>query len=242
MTKRTISEVESESTDVTLHAAKRQKRVQERFQRLNDVDAVSTFVSDATLRVVVFCAGWLPERSDAAEAAVDTAMQGHSADVALVRLEADDESGEIAFELGVSTAPCVKLFRSGVALKTVAFGSVDNATLLQEEISSERLPTLPSVASAEQFQELVSGDRYTVFDFYADWCAPCSRIKPHLPGLAASFPDAAFFKVDRDKLMDVHSKCGVEKIPTFQIYKNGEFKAALQHSDVNLVMSPPIFL
>eukprot|EP01061_Rhynchopus_euleeides_P006562 TRINITY_DN15610_c0_g1_i2.p3 TRINITY_DN15610_c0_g1~~TRINITY_DN15610_c0_g1_i2.p3 ORF type:complete len:107 (+),score=47.13 TRINITY_DN15610_c0_g1_i2:129-449(+) len=89
----------------------------------------------------------------------------------------------------------------------------------------------------DHFHELVAEESFTIFDFYADWCAPCNRIKPHLPSLMDTFPSSKFFKVDRDRYLSLHEHCNVQKIPTFQIYKGGQLKATLQHSDVTLVRS-----
>jgi thiol-disulfide isomerase/thioredoxin len=40
--------------------------------------------------------------------------------------------------------------------------------------------------------------KLVVFDFYATWCGPCTRIKPHFEQFAYDYPDVLFVKVDVD--------------------------------------------
>ena len=40
--------------------------------------------------------------------------------------------------------------------------------------------------------------------------------------MAGEFPGVVFFKVDVDEAEDVAAKCGIQAMPTFQVYKGGE--------------------
>jgi len=58
-------------------------------------------------------------------------------------------------------------------------------------------------------------------------------IGPIFESYATEFPNAILVKVDVDAASDVAEKCGIQAMPTFQFYKNGEkiaeFSGADQH-------------
>jgi len=65
---------------------------------------------------------------------------------------------------------------------------------------------------------LVPG-KYTIFDFYADWCAPCRALDPELRRLASKRPDIAVRKVDIvDWESAVVRQYGVTALPHMKIY------------------------
>lgn len=98
---------------------------------------------------------------------------------------------------------------------------------------------IPEITSIEHFKEVckTTTKGYIVFDFYATWCPPCRRIGTRLPELVEAYPSAQFYKVDRDRCMEVHRACSVQKIPTFIVYdtRANEHIGRLQHSDYDTV-------
>ncbi len=66
--------------------------------------------------------------------------------------------------------------------------------------------------------QLVPG-KYTIFDFYADWCPPCRALDPELRRLASRRPDVAIRKVDIvDWESAVVRQYGVTALPHMKIY------------------------
>ena len=61
-----------------------------------------------------------------------------------------------------------------------------------------------------------------IADFTAAWCGPCKQIGPKFDAIAAKTPGAVFVKVDVDKNEEVAAECGIESMPTFQVYRAGE--------------------
>ncbi|KAM9335445.1 thioredoxin-like [Symphorus nematophorus] len=83
-----------------------------------------------------------------------------------------------------------------------------------------------SVKNVEHFKELLAkaGDKLVVVDFTATWCGPCIMIAP-VYEIQSKLPENAnvvFLKVDVDEAEDVSVHCGIQCMPTFQFYKNGE--------------------
>ncbi|XP_078353703.1 thioredoxin-like [Oculina patagonica] len=64
-------------------------------------------------------------------------------------------------------------------------------------------------------------DKLIVIDFYAEWCGPCRKIKPHFRKLQDKYPDVIFAKVDVDDAEALAEAEQVEVMPTFHFYKNG---------------------
>eukprot|EP00754_Rhynchopus_humris_P034509 Rhum_TRINITY_DN15844_c0_g4::Rhum_TRINITY_DN15844_c0_g4_i1::g.162271::m.162271 len=203
--------------------------------RLTDLESVQQFVRDGC-KVVAVVGGWAAAASQKAESVARTAGHEEGCESAVVKLCEDDISGVMAYELGVVSVPCVLVFVDGVLKKQVR--KAEDSQVL-EDVRAALTVAQPSpfvpLESVDQFNSLVQSSDFTILDFYADWCAPCNKIKPHLAQLVAACPSARFLKVDRDAFAALHERCGVQKIPTFQVYQNGELKGSLQHSDVNLV-------
>mmetsp|Transcript_1823 Transcript_1823/g.3281 ORF Transcript_1823/g.3281 Transcript_1823/m.3281 type:complete len:104 (+) Transcript_1823:716-1027(+) len=72
-----------------------------------------------------------------------------------------------------------------------------------------------------EFDEVVAGDKLVVVDFTASWCGPCQVIAPIFAGLAETYGDVVFVKVDVDANEETAAACEISAMPTFQYYKGG---------------------
>jgi thioredoxin 1 len=87
------------------------------------------------------------------------------------------------------------------------------------------------IASATEFQALLSTTNYVIADFYADWCGPCRVIAPNFTQLASSHgitSKVAFAKVNVDTLQDVARTYGVTAMPTFIVFHNGRVTSSIR--------------
>ncbi|MBX7107870.1 MAG: thioredoxin [Chitinophagales bacterium] len=75
----------------------------------------------------------------------------------------------------------------------------------------------------QPFNELISGSKPVVVDFYADWCGPCKTMAPILLEVKSSVQDqATIIKIDVDKAQALAAEYGIRAIPTLLIFKNGK--------------------
>jgi len=63
----------------------------------------------------------------------------------------------------------------------------------------------------------------SLVDFYADWCMPCVTMAPIVEELAEKFEgEIKFGKVSVDDNPELVRKFGVNAMPTFILFENGE--------------------
>ncbi|TMW69850.1 hypothetical protein Poli38472_002006 [Pythium oligandrum] len=93
------------------------------------------------------------------------------------------------------------------------------------------------VTSLEQWKELHEKSKTTkrsiVVDFTASWCGPCRYIAPIFHELSNKYPCTLFLKVDVDEMKDIARSSGVNAMPTFHFYKNGNRVNELRGADKN---------
>ncbi len=77
--------------------------------------------------------------------------------------------------------------------------------------------------TVENFQEIVSGDKPVVIDFWATWCGPCRRVAPIIEELAQEYEGRVVVgKVDVEEQDELAAQFAIRNIPTVLFVKNGE--------------------
>lgn len=72
------------------------------------------------------------------------------------------------------------------------------------------------------FDEVISGNKVVVIDFWAEWCGPCRMLSPVMDEIAAE-SDNRFVvgKLNIDENSISYVKYGVRSIPMIVIFKDG---------------------
>lgn len=80
------------------------------------------------------------------------------------------------------------------------------------------------VFTAANFDKLVLQSPIPVLvDFWAEWCGPCRMVAPLLEQIADTHPGKVLVgKVNVDTEQALAAKYGIQSIPAFFIFKNGE--------------------
>ncbi|KAI3657527.1 hypothetical protein MP638_003722 [Amoeboaphelidium occidentale] len=89
------------------------------------------------------------------------------------------------------------------------------------------------VQSSKEFKEIIASGKVVVVDFYAEWCGPCKFIAPKIEAFSQTYTSAVFLKVDVDVLADLAGEYGIQAMPTFQIFKNGQKISEVVGADAN---------
>jgi thioredoxin 1 len=81
------------------------------------------------------------------------------------------------------------------------------------------------VGNAENFEELISSDKITIVDFWAEWCGPCRTQLPILENYAKKNEDVQVVKVNVDQNSELASEYGIRSIPTILYFKKGTIQS-----------------
>lgn len=71
--------------------------------------------------------------------------------------------------------------------------------------------------------EVLSSDKVSIVDFWAEWCGPCRVVGPFVEELAKEYDGQAVIgKVNVDDNPGISAKYGIRNIPTILFIKGGE--------------------
>jgi thioredoxin 1 len=77
--------------------------------------------------------------------------------------------------------------------------------------------------SSDTFAATVQEMPLTIVDFTADWCPPCRMMQPVYRQMAEKYGDkVAFVSVDTETYPDILIRYGVQSLPTFTFFCEGE--------------------
>jgi thioredoxin 1 len=94
--------------------------------------------------------------------------------------------------------------------------------LKQQNLNSVLDKTPVMELTSENFNHEIVNNDLLLVDFWAEWCGPCKSMHPIFTRMAKKYKRVRFGRVNVDNAQDIAMKYGVQSIPTFIMFKNGE--------------------
>ena len=94
--------------------------------------------------------------------------------------------------------------------------------LKQQNLNSVLDKTPVMELTSQNFNQEIKNNDLLLVDFWAEWCGPCKSMHPIFTRMAKKYKRVRFARVNVDNAQDIAMKYGVQSIPTFIMFKNGE--------------------
>ena len=127
---------------------------------------------------------------------------------------------------------CLSGGRSAAAAAQLRSAGFKNVIELNGGIMKWRGANLPETTEATvqntgmsvaDFQQLTQSDKIVLVDFYADWCAPCKKMKPYLLEIEKEMSaDVILVRINADDNQALCKSLKIDALPVLQVYKAGQ--------------------
>lgn len=82
-------------------------------------------------------------------------------------------------------------------------------------------PSVSSGMTRTQFDSIINSNATVLVDFYAEWCAPCKKMKPSLEAISKEYDGKVLLlRIDADANPQLCKGLNIEALPTLMVYKN----------------------
>jgi thioredoxin len=79
--------------------------------------------------------------------------------------------------------------------------------------------------NAEEYKSIINSEKIVLIDFYAPWCGPCRQMLPLIEEISKEYEGKAkIIRINIDENKMLTKQLGIDEIPFFKLYKNGEEK------------------
>ena len=87
------------------------------------------------------------------------------------------------------------------------------------------------ITDESEFNSTLSSNSVVAVQMFASWCGPCKAAAPKFDEVSEQHPEATFVKVDVDELAEVAETWGVNCMPTFIVFKDGQVAQKIEGAD-----------
>jgi thioredoxin len=76
--------------------------------------------------------------------------------------------------------------------------------------------------SLAEYNKLTTSYKKVLIDFYAEWCAPCKKMKPYLDEISKDMKEEVkVIRIDADKNKSLLQELKIDGLPVLILYKAG---------------------
>lgn len=141
---------------------------------------------------------------------------------------------------------CLSGGRSAAAAANMRQNGFTQVYELVGGITNWRASSLPEVSngtsesqgmSLQQYNHIINSPKLVLIDFYAEWCAPCKKMKPYLDEISKDMADkVTVVRIDADANRALAKELKIDALPVLLLYKNNtkiwEHKGFIEKADV----------
>ncbi len=117
----------------------------------------------------------------------------------------------------------------GFALLSGCGGSeLENASKIDDKTTQESSSDVIALKTEVEFLTILSENDIVLVDFHADWCPPCTVLKPTIARIAEKYSEKiTVVAVDIDMFEKLASGFNIRSIPTVNIFYSNKLEASL---------------
>jgi thioredoxin 1 len=123
---------------------------------------------------------------------------------------------------------CLSGGRSSSAVDKMRSSGFQEIYELKGGILKWRAENLPESSTSKvdgmskaDFDALLNNEKTVLIDFYADWCAPCKKMKPYLEEISNEMQQSVrVVRINADDNQNLCKQLNIDALPVLQVYKN----------------------
>ena len=71
----------------------------------------------------------------------------------------------------------------------------------------------------DNFEQVVTDNKFVIIDFWAPWCGPCRGFAPVFEAASEQHPDVVFAKLNTEEEQELGATFNIRSIPTLMIFR-----------------------
>lgn len=71
----------------------------------------------------------------------------------------------------------------------------------------------------DNFEQVITGDKTVIIDFWAPWCGPCKMFAPTFETVSEEHPEVVFAKVNTEEQQELAGYFNIRSIPTLMVFR-----------------------